>query len=165
MSLLSTMALAISAAAALPQLSADRSIPLTLAVDAAQAAMSACAVKGSPTTVEIVDLNGLVKVLLSSDGARTSSFEYARRKAYTVLRKGVSSGDCGRSLGTPTPSQPFEGDADLIQYAGGLPILRGPTLIGAIAVSGPTGQTDDETCAQAGLTTIAGRLQPGDTPR
>ena len=153
-------ALAVAAAtiSALPQLPPEKSLALSLATEAGQAALAACAAKGSAATVEIVDLNGLVKVLLSADGARTSSFVYARRKAYTVLRKGVSSGEYGRSLGQPLPAPPFEGDSELIQYAGALPILRGVTLIGAISVSGPTGQADDEACARAGLSRIEGRF-------
>lgn len=155
-------------AAALPQLPPSRSLPLVLAIEAGRTALDACAAKGSPATVEIVDLNGLAKVVLSADGARTSSFEYDRRKAYTVLHKGMSSRDFGRSLGRlPAHPAPFEGDPNLIQYGGGLPIMRGAVMIGVIVVSGPTGDDDDEACAHAGLVRIAARLgtaAAGSTP-
>ncbi len=148
--------------AALPQIPPARSIPLGLAMEASRTALDACTARGSPATVEIVDLNGLTKVVLSADGARTSSFEYVRRKAYTVLRKGVSSRDFGRSLGKlPENPPPFEGDPNLIQYAGALPVLRGAVMIGVISVSGPTGEDDDEACARAGLDRIAARLGTG----
>ncbi len=146
-------------AEALPQLPPLKSVPLVLAIEAGRTALDACAAGGSPVTVEIVDLNGLAKVVLSADGARTSSFEYDRRKAYTVLHKGMSSRDFGRSLGRlPAHPSPFEGDPNLIQYAGALPIMRGPVMIGVISVSGPTGEDDDEACARAGLDRIAARL-------
>ena len=88
--------------AALPQIPPARSIPLGLAMEASRTALDACTARGSPATVEIVDLNGLTKVVLSADGARTSSFDYVRRKAYTVLRKGVSSRDsAGASASCP----------------------------------------------------------------
>ena len=153
----STPAFALSAV--LPQIPPRKSIPLSLAIEASQAALSACATRNSAVTVEVVDLNGLTKVVLSADGAQTNSFEYARRKAYTVLHEGVSSGDYGRSLGklSANPS-PSEGDPNLTRYAGGLPIMRGATMIGVISVSGPTGDNDDEACAQAGLDHIRKRL-------
>ena len=143
----------------LPQLPPERSVPLDLAIEAGRAALDACAARGSPATVEVADLNGLPKVVLSADGARTSSFEYVRRKVYTVLHKGISSGDYGRSLGVlPPHPPPFEGDPNLIQYAGGIPIRRGATMIGVISVSGPTGADDDGACAQAGVDRIKARL-------
>lgn len=146
-------------ATTLPQIPPERSVPLTLALQAGQAALSTCAARKSAATVEVVDLNGLTKVVLSADGAQTDSFEYARRKAYTVLHKGISSGDYGRSLGKLPPNPPpFEGDPNLIQYAGALPIVRGTTMIGVISVSGPTGQKDDEACARAGLNQIMAQL-------
>ena len=144
--------------APLPQLPPERSIPLDLAIEAARAALDACTARGSAATVEVVDLNGLPKVILSADGARTSSFEYARRKAYTVLRKGISSEEYGRSLGAlPPHPPPFEGDPSLIQYAGGIPIRHGAAMVGVISVSGPTGEDDDGACAQAGLDRIKAR--------
>jgi uncharacterized protein GlcG (DUF336 family) len=137
----------------------EKSIPLDLALEAVQTAQAACMAKNSPATVEVADLNDNIKVLLSADGANPNSFEFARRKAYTVLKKGLSSGDFGKSLGMlPRNAPPIEGDPSLIQYAGALPIMRGTTLIGTISVSGPTGQVDDEICAHAGLDKIKDRL-------
>lgn len=131
-------------------LSADKQIPMDQALAAAQAAVETCAAKKSAATVEIVDLNGLPKVLLSPDGARTNSFDYMRMKAYTVLKKGMSSAAYGK-IAKLVPGQPIEGDPQLIQYGGGLPIMKNGVMIGAISVSGPTGQIDDDACAAAGL--------------
>ena len=148
--------------APLPQIPPARSLPLVLAIEAGRTALDACAARRSPVTVEIVDLNGLTKVVLSADGARTSSFEYNRRKVYTVLHKGISSRDFGKSLGRlPANPPPFEGDPNLIQYGGALPIMRGAVMIGVISVSGPTGDDDDEACARAGLDRIAARAGTG----
>lgn len=145
--------------AVLPQRPLERSVPLDLAIDGSRTALEACAARGSAATVEVVDLDGLTKVVLSADGAQTRLLEYARRKAYTVLHKGISSGEFGRSLGKlPAHPPPFEGDPNLIQYAGALPIMRGSAMIGTISVSGPTGEEDDEVCARAGLNRIVGLL-------
>jgi uncharacterized protein GlcG (DUF336 family) len=135
-----------------PALSPEQSIPLDQALAAAQAAIDTCLKLPRPSaaTVEIVDLNGLPKVLLSADGARTNSFDYMKMKAHTVIKKGMSSAAFGKTAKL-TPGQPIEGDPLLIQYGGGQPILKNGVMIGAISVSGPTGQVDDDTCAMAGL--------------
>jgi len=133
-----------------PALAAEKQIPMDQALAAAQAAIEACLAKKSAATVEIVDLNGLAKVVLSADGARSNSFDYMRMKAYTVLKKGMSSAAFGK-IAKLTPGQPIEGDPQLIQYGGGQPITKNGVMIGAISVSGPTGQVDDDACAAAGL--------------
>jgi uncharacterized protein GlcG (DUF336 family) len=130
---------------------AEKIIPLDQALAAAQAAQAACLAKNSPTTVQVVDLNGNIKVLLSADGARPVSFEAARRKAYTVLKKGMASGAFAKSIGSPPVTTVVEGDPNLRPSAGGVPIVKGGEIIGALAVSGPTGQADDEACARIGL--------------
>jgi uncharacterized protein GlcG (DUF336 family) len=138
--------------AAPPAIPPEKQIPMDQALAAAQAAIETCLKLPRPSaaTVEIVDLNNLPKVLLSADGARTNSFDYMKMKAYTVIKKGMSSAAFGKTAKL-TPGQPIEGDPLLIQYGGGQPILKNGVMIGAISVSGPTGQVDDDTCAMAGL--------------
>jgi uncharacterized protein GlcG (DUF336 family) len=138
--------------AAPPPIPPEKSIPLDQALEAVQAALAACMARNSPATAEVLDLNYNPKVLLSTDGARTNSFEPARRKAYTVLKKGMSSGAFAKSVGSPPVNTVIEGDPNLRASAGGLPIMKGGAIIGALAVSSPTGQDTDEACAQAGIT-------------
>jgi uncharacterized protein GlcG (DUF336 family) len=135
-----------------PAIAADKQIPMDQALAAAQAAIDTCLKLPRPSaaTVEIVDLNGLPKVLLSADGARTNSFDYMKMKAHTVIKKGMGSAAYGKTAKL-TPGQPLEGDPLLTQYGGGLPIMKNGVMIGAISVSGPTGQVDDDACAAAGL--------------
>ena len=137
--------------APLVQIPPDKTIPLDQALEAAQAALSVCTAKNSPATVEILDLNYNPKVLLSADDARNNSFEPARRKAYTVLKKGMSSGAFAKSIGSPPVNTVIEGDLNLRASAGGLPIMKDGAIIGALAVSSPTGQDTDEVCAEAGI--------------
>jgi uncharacterized protein GlcG (DUF336 family) len=137
--------------AAPPPIPPEKSIPLDQAVEAVQAALAACTARNSPATAEVLDLNYNPKVLLSADGARSNSFEPARRKAYTVLKKGMPSGAFAKSVGSPPVNTVIEGDPNLRASAGGLPIIKGGVIIGALAVSSPTGQDTDEACAQAGV--------------
>jgi uncharacterized protein GlcG (DUF336 family) len=130
---------------------AEKQIPLDQALEAAQAALAACAARNSPATVQVMDINENPKVILSADGARSNGFEPARRKAYTVLKKGMSSGDFAKSIGSPPVNTVIEGDPSLRASAGGVPIRRGGAIIGALAVSSPMGGETDEICALAGV--------------
>jgi uncharacterized protein GlcG (DUF336 family) len=138
-------------AAPMAQVPPEKLIPLEQAIEAAQAALAACTGRNSPATVEVMDVNYNPKVILSADGARSNSFEPARRKAYTVLKKGMSSGAFAKSVGSPPVNTVIEGDPNLRASAGGLPIMKAGQIIGALAVSSPTGQDTDEACAQAGV--------------
>lgn len=149
--MVSSLALAQAPAPAPPPIPPEKTIPLDQALEAAQAAVAACAARNSPAIVQVMDLNQNPKVLLVGDGARAGSFEPARRKAYTVLKKGMSSGAFAKSIGSPPVNTVIEGDPSLRASAGGLPILKGGAIIGAIGVSSPLGQEIDEICAQAGI--------------
>ena len=136
------------------------SIPLSLALEAVQTSLAACSAKNSPAAVEVVDANGNLKAMLFADGARPGLIEFARRKAYTVFKKKVSSREFGKPLGNAMVANapPIEGDPNLIAYAGGMPIMKNGAFLGALAVSGPGGQDQDEVCAAAGLDKIKDRL-------
>ena len=129
---------------------AGKKLPLDQTLRAVHAAQAACTAQGATNTVEVVDLNNNIKALLSSDGAVNASFEYARRKAYTVLKKGVSSGAFGKTLGQLPRGAVIEGDPNLVQYAGAVPIMKNGDIIGALSVSSSKGQLD-EACALTGL--------------
>jgi uncharacterized protein GlcG (DUF336 family) len=142
-----------------PQPAPAKPFAYALALDAAQAALESCQTAG-PAVVEVMDTAFNPKVILVADGSRPNLIELARRKAYTVIKKGVSSGDFGKQVGPQGHgAPPIEGDASLITFAGGLPIKVGDETIAAISVSGPNGPAADEACAKAGLDKIGGRIK------
>lgn len=142
-----------------PPAAAAKPFAYALALDAAQAALASCQPAG-PAVVEVMDSAFNPKVILVADGSRPNLIEFARRKAYTVIRKGMSSGAFGASVGPQgRGAPPIEGDANLITFAGGLPIMVGNEIVAAISVSGPNGPAADEACAKAGLDKIADRLK------
>jgi uncharacterized protein GlcG (DUF336 family) len=121
---------AIAAAIDIPP---EKTITLVQALAAVEAAQAAC--KGKNAVVEVVDLNGNIKVLHGADGTPNSSYGFLPRKATTALQTGKPSGANGRGMG-------------------GLPIFKNGEVIGALAVSGSTGPEDDEACAKAGIATF-----------
>lgn len=154
-----TIAQAPSTPASAAQANAAKPFALALALEAAQAALASCQPAG-PAVVEVMDSALNPKVILVSDGSRPNLIEFARRKAYTVIKKGMSSGEFGAQAG---PQQrgapPIEGDPNLITFAGALPIRVGDEIAAAISVSGPNGPAADEACARAGLEKIRDRLK------
>lgn len=148
-------------------------IPLALALKAAQAAITACRADSYNVTVVVLDDDPKAqpRLVLRSDGARDMTVSISRRKAYTAMKTGMTSGQFGKTVavaeappsgpppgGEPKPPGPINGDPDLITWAGGVPIISGHNVLGAIAVSGAPGPEKDEACANAGLATIAREL-------
>jgi uncharacterized protein GlcG (DUF336 family) len=133
---------------------------LDLALEAAQAALASCKAANALAVVEVMDTAFNPKVVLVADGARTNLIDFARRKAYTVIKTGMSSAEFGASVGPQgRGAGPVNGDANLITFGGALPIKVGQDIVAALSVSGPTGPVADEGCAKAGLEKIQDRLK------
>ncbi len=146
-------------------------VPMAEAVEAAQAAIAACKLRGYYVTATVLDSDLSIRVVLRGDGAANDTIEFGRRKAYTVIKTGMTSGEFGKTVlaspaaadsKVPRPSQSpggVIGDPNLITWAGGLPVKTGNKIVGSISVSGAAGGDQDEACAKAGLAAIAGRLR------
>jgi uncharacterized protein GlcG (DUF336 family) len=141
-----------NAAVAIPP---EKNIPLAQALDAVQTAIDTClkAARTSASVAMIVDLNGNIRVQLSADNTGNAFYDFARRKAYTVLKKQMPSGQFGAlpEVVAAGRGAVLEGDPELITFPGALPIMKGGEIIGVISVSGPTGGGEDTKCAEAGL--------------
>lgn len=146
---------------------ATEELPLAVAIEWAQTALATCKSFGYPVTATYMNSSGEIKVVLRADGARGSTAETGRRKAYTVIATGMSSAAYGSSVGyppgRPTPRVPGKSiglppgvtDENLIVVEGGLPLTNAAgKIIGAVSVSGSLGRKD-HICAQAGLDKIA----------
>jgi len=138
-----------------------KTLPLSLAVEAAQAALLGCAAQGFKVSVSVVDRNGLVKVLLVGDGARQFTVDFSRRKAYTASIMSASTSSVEKRLQTMPDGGKglLSADANLVGVAGGLPLLANDEAVAAIGVSGAPGGDKDEACAQMGVDKIKGLLK------
>lgn len=140
---------------------APKALPLEQAITVAQAAIAQCKANGYNVTVMVMDPDYATRLVLRSDAAAARTVEIARRKAYTVIKMGMSSGEFGKSVPAPkTPPAPrpagamppgVNGDDNLITFAGGKQIIVGGEVLGALSVSGAPGGDKDEACADAGL--------------
>jgi uncharacterized protein GlcG (DUF336 family) len=134
-------------------------LPAALAVEAAQAAVAACAAQGYHVTATVADRRGVPEVMIVGDGARYLTQEVTRRRAYTAALWGMSVADFTKRFAQPGGFNPAVYDPQLVTGDGGLPIKVGNETIGAIAAAGAPGGDKDEACAQAGLAKISDRLK------
>jgi uncharacterized protein GlcG (DUF336 family) len=133
-------------------------LPLSLAVEVAQAAIASCKSQGYNVAVSIVDRTGAPQLLLAGDGASVTSRDLARRKAYTsALRRGTTI-ELAKSVAAGG-FNPTLYDTQMVTAGGGLPIKAGNETIGGIGVSGAPGGDKDEACASAGVAKISDRLK------
>jgi uncharacterized protein GlcG (DUF336 family) len=118
-------------------------------VDAAVAAAKAMSV---PITVVTVDESGVTKGLLRMDEAPLVSVQTAINKAYTAAAIGMPPDEFFSAIeadGAAVAS--FASRPGLALIAGGLPILDGGTVAGAIGVAGAMTGVEDRQIAEAAL--------------
>jgi uncharacterized protein GlcG (DUF336 family) len=137
-----------------------------LALEAAQAAVAACAANGVKVAVSIVDSAGALRLLLTADGAAQEEVEISRKKAATaVALKEVTSEVADRMEKDQAFKAKIEADKSLFPRPGGIPLMAGDEAIGAIGVSGASrlngvpGGVRDEACAKAGFDKIKAALK------
>ncbi|WP_206243910.1 GlcG/HbpS family heme-binding protein [Novosphingobium terrae] len=114
----------------------------------ARAAMQICATKGYRMGASVIDSAGNIRVALTMPGSGPGRAFTATQKALGALR-----------LGMPTrlARQRLRDDAalrarvtpNMAVFPGGVPILRGGVIIGALALSGATAEEDDACAATA----------------
>jgi uncharacterized protein GlcG (DUF336 family) len=139
-------------------------LPLTLAIEAAQAAIAACEAQGWPVTVSVVDTAGVQRLLARGDHTTIHTDVTAFRKAYTVVTLGPifrfdASSAFAQIVAANPGALPLTGIPNVIALAGGVAVKRGDEIVAAIGVGGAPGGDKDEACARAGLARIADRLR------
>ena len=96
--------------------------------------------------VAVCDAYGELIVLLRMDGAPVTSVQVAINKAYTAARMRRASRAIGDMIRDPARgvAASFFGDARIVGWAGGMPVLDGSEVIGAVGVSGMSQDLDEE---------------------
>lgn len=136
-------------------------IPLgwELAQRAAQGALHHASAIGARITVSVLDGGGNPLAFLRMPGAPLHSISISEDKAYTALSFGVPTSAWESELRTQSDAvrQGLPLRPRFVMFGGGVPILAGEQVAGAIGVSGASEQQDEE-CATAGL--VAAGLLP-----
>lgn len=148
------------AAPANPPAPPARAPEMALSVELAQAAVAACAANGYKVGVSIVDAAGVLRVMVSADGASRQGSESSTRKAYTAAMLKASTADAQAKVATDKAlADRIAADPMMFARAGGLPLLVGADLIGAIGVGGAPGGERDEACAVTAIDKVKARLK------
>jgi uncharacterized protein GlcG (DUF336 family) len=159
----SVLGVAVAQAEPLPT---QRYLPLTVAIEAATAALDKCTRDGHHISVEVMNHNAMVLVTFHHELATIHSAYSAHAKAYTVLSYSYASGEttsaaiAQRITKSPADLARVQGIPGLIMAPGAVLIQFGKQTVGAIGVGGSAGPVADEVCAKAGIEKIKDRLAP-----
>jgi len=132
-----------------------------LALEAVQAAVATCTKNGFKSAALVVDSVGESVAMFKADGAPRIDLASATRKAFVVIYTKKPSADAAARVKVdPAFAQQLAATQKALPVRGGLPIIVGGEVIGAIAVGGaPAPGEQDEICSKAGLDRIASRLE------
>jgi uncharacterized protein GlcG (DUF336 family) len=157
--LISCLAVGVAVAApAHAQLIQHKDLSLATALAIATTAVDHCKAQGYMVSVAVVGREAQVIVHLRGDGSPPHSMENSYRRAYTAETYRRPSLDVEKTV-RADPGDQLVHLTHVIGAQGGLPIVVGGDVIGAVAVSGSPGGDKDEACAQAGLDKVADLLK------
>ena len=108
---------------------------------------------GQPMNIAVVDAGANLTAFVRMDGAWLGSIDIAINKAFTAKAFDISTQDLGRNS---QPGDQFFGihasnHNRVMIFAGGIPIKMNGQIIGAVGVSGGSGE-QDQTVAEAAVT-------------
>lgn len=131
---------------------------LGLAIEAARAAVDACAAGGFYIGASVIDTSGQPRATVEAEGSDGGHVYVAVRKALVALAFKMPSSKAAMAVKTDkallarvTPN--------MFVMEGAVPLMVGSEIIGAIGASGAAGGDQDEVCAIAGLNKIKDRLK------
>jgi uncharacterized protein GlcG (DUF336 family) len=106
---------------------------------------------GQPMNVAVADAGGNLVAHVRMDGAWMGSIDISIKKAFTARAFDIATKDLAPLA---QPGREFYGinasnDGRIMIFAGGIPLKRGGKVVGAIGVSGGSGE-QDQAVAEAG---------------
>lgn len=130
-------------------------ISLSAAAKVVEAARKKAEEIDVPMNIAVVDTGNNLTAFSRMDGAWLGSIDIAQNKAYTARSFDMSTKDLAPLC---QPNQPLFGihasnQGRLIIFAGGIPLMSGDEVIGAIGVSGGSVEEDHEV-AEAGVAAL-----------
>jgi len=137
--------------------------PAILRYDDARRALDAISTeltrRGLAAVITVTDDHGELIALMRMDGAPLSSIVIAANKAWTAARERKPSFEIGRAVRNPDTGFDiaYYGDQRYIGWGGGVPVVIGGTVVGAVAVSGAPEAVDVELAALGAAAIVEAR--------
>ncbi len=119
--------------------------------------------RGQPAVIAVADDHGELIALMRMDGAPLSSIVIAMNKAWTAARERKPSVEVGRAARHPETGFQigYYGDPRVTGWGGGVPVVIGGVVVGALAVSGAPEGLDMEMAALGAAAIVEGRRAAG----
>jgi uncharacterized protein GlcG (DUF336 family) len=131
---------------------------LSLAVEAARAAVDTCAAGGFYIGASVIDTSGQPRAMVEAEGSDGGHVYVAVRKALVALTFKMPSSKASETV-PADPTMLARVTPNMFVMEGAVPLMVGNEVIGAIGASGAAGGNQDEVCAVAGLNKIKARLR------
>lgn len=111
---------------------------------------------GQPMNIAVVDAGGNLVTHVRMDGAWIGSIDISIKKAFTSRAFDIATQDLAKES---QPGRQFYGIQEsnggrIMIFAGGIPLKKQGKVVGAIGVSGGSGE-QDQTVAEAGVAAFA----------
>ena len=103
--------------------------------------------RGKVAVIAVADRHGELIALWRMNGAGLACMTIATNKAFTAAREKKPSGDVGRSSRDGGWDIAYLGDRRYVGWDGGVPVVIGGQVVGAVAVSGLSGEEAAELAA------------------
>jgi uncharacterized protein GlcG (DUF336 family) len=133
----------------------QREVSLEQALELLARVREEAAGQGLAVAAAVVDRGGHTVASARMDGTALGAFTLAVDKAYTAVLWQTPTGEFMASTQPGGADWAFNTTTGgrIVVYAGGLPLFEDGGLIGALGVSGGTGEQDDA-CASAAVTAL-----------
>jgi glc operon protein GlcG len=130
-------------------------ITLTEALAMLSAATEQAHAAGNPIAVAVLDRAGIEIAAQRMDGMFPSGGTLARKKAYGALNLGQPTHVAIEGYPAPVQAALIAAEPAVSFLPGGMPVLRDGAVVGAIGVTGGTGE-QDVACCDAALKALDG---------
>jgi uncharacterized protein GlcG (DUF336 family) len=140
------------------QLVTHKDLSVTTAVAIAQTAVQTCKAQGYNVSAHVLGRSGEVLVAMRGDDTGPHTLENSMKKAWTARAQRAPSVNFANAV-KMNPTVGAIHLTNMVPAQGGLPIMVGEDVIGAVGVSGAPGGDKDEACAKSGIDKVAGDLR------
>jgi len=140
------------------QLMATKDLSVDMAVTIAQTAVETCKSQGYNVSANVLGRAGEVLVAMRGDDTGPHTLENSMKKAWTARAQRAPSVNFANAV-KMNPTAGAIHLTNMVPAQGGLPIMVGMDIVGAVGVSGAPGGDKDEACAKAGIDKVAAMLK------
>lgn len=130
----------------------------SLALDMAQAALTACRDRGFQVAVAVVDRFGVTQVVLRDALAGAHTPDTALGKARAAVSFRTPTEELSSITQAGQANSAIRHIPGYIFLGGGVPVDSAGSIVGGIGISGAPGGPEDDACARAGIAAVEDRL-------